>query len=118
MNIYRDLFQKGEEEKVVQPSRSEKILEVISHYRTYHPRAAPKPSSRNTYWRSISARINEGFSVEDLKQAIDGCCNDPWHVKVGKLEMTYIFRSDEKVNTFMDKAKSKNTNSWHEGMFE
>ncbi len=122
MNVVRTLFDKEDdpvETKPIPPSRSERILEVITHYQTYFPRSCPKPSPKSRYWRAISARLNEGFSVEECKQAIDGCCQDPWHKDKKKHELIYIVRNDEQVHKFMLMAEGRTPEAnWSEGMFD
>lgn len=41
---------------------------------------------------NISARIKDGFSVEDCKQAIFSVSRDPWFVDNGHFNLTTIFR--------------------------
>tara|TARA_R110000803_G_scaffold169996_1_gene233061 strand:+ start:874 stop:1440 length:567 start_codon:yes stop_codon:yes gene_type:complete len=104
MNVARTLFDTEDylpKKESIPPTRSENILSVIAHYKTYFPRACPKPTTKSLYWGKISARFNEGYSVDDCKRAIDGCCNDEWHKKVTKHDLLYIFRNDEKVTKFM-----------------
>jgi len=64
----------------VPPQRRDEVLAVFAHYRSYHPRAAPKPTSKSKEWRLIVARLGEGSSVADLCRAIDGQHRSPWHL--------------------------------------
>ncbi len=60
-------------------SRSHEIRQVFDHYRTYHPRYCLLPTSDHAQWKQISARLKEGYTVDDLKAAIDGCHRSPFH---------------------------------------
>jgi len=55
--------------------RSDQVEAVIAHYRKLHPRARPGEKER----RLISARLKDGFTVEDLIQAINGNHASPFH---------------------------------------
>lgn len=59
--------------------RAAEVLEVFAHYRTHHARAHPKPLSSSKEWRAIKARLAEGYTVDDLKRAIDGMHQSPFH---------------------------------------
>ena len=53
------------------------IRAVFAHYRARHPRAFPAPKSTSKEWSAIAARMREGFSLDDLRAAIDGCHMTP-----------------------------------------
>ena len=63
----------------------------------------------------ISARLKEGFSVDELKRAIDGCATSSYHMgdnDNGKVydNINLIFRNAEKVESFtqyLEKAKKE-----------
>jgi uncharacterized protein YdaU (DUF1376 family) len=83
----------------------QKISAVVSHYQTYHPRAKAGRQERG----KISARLGEGFSVDDLKLAIDGCHVSKFHggdndrgAKYQALEL--IVRDASKVTQFIELA--------------
>lgn len=89
------------------PARGGDIREVFAHYRTHHPKAFPSPSSKSKEWRLIAARLAEGYSVDDLKAAIDGNHVSPFHCgendggrKYHALEL--VMRSGDKVAGFID----------------
>lgn len=84
-----------------------RILEVFAHYRTYHPRAFPAPKRNSKEWKSIRARMAEGYGVDDLRRAIDGnhvspfhCGENPGGTKYNALEL--IVRDGGKVQTFIE----------------
>jgi len=91
------------------PAVPEPILEVFAHYRTYHARAFPVPVPSSKEWKLIAARLKEGYSVDDLRRAIDGNHASPFHCgendgnkKYNSLEL--IVRDGSKVAAFMDLA--------------
>jgi len=59
---------------------AQQIHAVFDHYRTYHPTAQRKPSPTSLEWRRARDRLVEGFTVEELCAAIDGCHRSPFHM--------------------------------------
>lgn len=85
------------------------VEQVFAHYRTFHPRTFRNPSRVSKEWKLIERRLGEGFSVDDLRMAIDGCHASPWHNgendtgrKYQSLEL--IVRDGSKVQQFMEAA--------------
>jgi len=64
----------------VRVSRSSEVHEVIDHFRAYHPRALKKPSTKSKEWRHIVDRLEEGYTVDELREAIDGIHETPWNL--------------------------------------
>lgn len=59
----------------------------------------------------IRARLKEGYTVDEIKLAIDGCANSPHHMGQNDTstvydDLTLICRSGDKVEIFIDKANS------------
>ncbi len=84
------------------------IVAVVEHYQTYHPKAQAGSKER----AKISDRLAEGFSVDDLTLAVDGCHVSPWHcgtnpsgAKYHSLEL--IFRDASKVTQFIEHAQTE-----------
>lgn len=82
---------------------------VLDHYRKYHPRYRGDRKGK----AKIAQRIADGFTVDELCQAIDGCHLSPFHcgendagVKYQKLET--IFRDADQVTTFVELWEQKN----------
>jgi uncharacterized phage protein (TIGR02220 family) len=76
--------------------------------RTQHKQAKLGDKRR----RAIAARLKEGYTVDDLKQAIDGCMASPWHQgqngnrrKYDDIEL--ICRDASKVDQFIGLARDK-----------
>lgn len=87
------------------------VLEVFAHYRTYHPRSFPQLPKRRSGKRNevdqILDRLSEGWSVEDLRRAIDGCHRSPHHQGANPLRTKYdslelIVRDSKRVQQFID----------------
>ncbi len=90
------------------------INAVIEHYRTYHTRARPGNRER----RKIRDRIREGYSVEDLCKAIDGCHKTPHNLGENERGQTYlslelIVRNADQVNRFCEYDDSPPKSSAH-----
>jgi len=78
---------------------------VIFHYQTYHKRARPGDKEK----KLIKARLNEGYTVEDLQEAIDGNHRSPFHNGENDRNTTYhdltlIMRNSSKVLQFIELA--------------
>ncbi len=91
------------------PNLSVEIHAVFAHYRTYHPRAAPKPSTTSKEWRLIRQRLGEGFGVDDLQAAIDGCHVTPHNLGANErdtkyLGLTLILKDASQITRFIENA--------------
>jgi hypothetical protein len=94
-----------------EPNRSADIRSVFEHYRTHHPRAARNPQPRSKEWRNIAARLAEGFTVDDLRRAIDGCHKTPHNLGDNDRGQKYlglelITRSHSQVTRFIENDES------------
>ena len=104
---------KAELDKLGSPSkngRGDEVRQVFDHYRTYHPRAHPNPKSKSKEWRLVHARLEEGYLVDALRLAIDGCQRSPFHqgenergAKYDSLEL--IMRDSDHVAKFIELAE-------------
>lgn len=54
---------------------AESVSRIISHYQKYHPKSLPGRKERD----KIRDRLGEGWSVEQIQEAIDGCHRSPFH---------------------------------------
>ena len=86
---------RGEEKRGGEKRGDNHVVLVFNHYRKYHPRAHKKPSSKMQEWKKIQTRLAEGYSVEDLCLAIDGCHVSPYHM--GENERSRKFDSLELI---------------------
>ncbi len=80
------------------------IDEVFEHWRSImgHVRAR-MDSKRET---AIRSRLKDGYTVEDLKLAIDGCAASAWHMGSNERETRYdsitlILRDADHVDRFI-----------------
>lgn len=85
------------------------VEQVFAHYRTFHPRTFRNPSRTSKEWKLIERRLGEGFTVDDLKLAIDGNHASPWHNGENETGRKYqslelIVRDGSKVQQFMEAA--------------
>lgn len=84
------------------PALSAEVQEVVQHYLTYHPRSKPSPK----VLKNIAERINkDGYSVQDLKDAIDGMHQNPFNLGQNDKGVKYLglelcTRSGEKVEFY------------------
>lgn len=77
---------------------------------TNHPRAKLDDKRR----RAIAGRLKDGYSIADLKRAIDGCIASPWHQGQNGNRRVYddielICRNASKVDGFMSVGSGKDT---------
>lgn len=89
------------------PKRDGRVKEVFDHW----VERMSKPRARLTADRTakIQSRLREGFSNEDLKAAIDGCAQSPFHMGANDTgqkhnDITLICRSGSHVERFRDLA--------------
>lgn len=83
------------------------VASVFEYWRTAtnHPRARLDEKRR----KAIAARLKDGYRVEDLKRAVDGCLASPWHQGANNGKRTYddielICRNASKVDQFLSIA--------------
>tara|TARA_Y100000310_G_scaffold342879_1_gene448021 strand:+ start:935 stop:1618 length:684 start_codon:yes stop_codon:yes gene_type:complete len=86
---------------------SESIVSVVGYYRTVHPTRGKKIVPGSADWKRIRKRIKEGYSLDELKKAIDGNKECPWHQKVPSgHSVEYIFRNQSKIEGFIERASN------------
>lgn len=80
----------------------------------YWREAAKKPQARFTTERrqKVRARLNDGYSVAAIKQAIEFICNDPWHMGENEkgtayIDLELICRNATKLEQNIERAKQK-----------
>lgn len=76
------------------------VRQVFEHWRN---RLHPKAKSTADRRRKIQARLSEGYTVEQLKRAVDGCAKSAWHREHGHTGIGLIFRNAEKVDAFLQR---------------
>lgn len=93
-----------------EPPLAGAVREVIGHYRTYHPQALKRPRSDSKEWRLVAARLREGYTVEQLCAAVDGCHMTPHNLGQNDRGTKYlglglIMRDGDQVTRFMETAQ-------------
>ena len=73
-----------------------------------HPKAILDDKRR----RAIASRLKHGYSVEQLKRAVDGCRGSPWHQGQNERRLVYddielICRDTKRVESFLAKAEGQ-----------
>jgi uncharacterized protein YdaU (DUF1376 family) len=96
-------------------SEKPEVGAIIEHYKAYQPRSRPGAKER----QKIAERLAEGFTVEDLKLAIDGNHKSPHHCGQNDTGTTYhnlelIVRDSAHVNQFINAAGSNGRAKPHE----
>lgn len=97
--------QESEKRESEGETREQQIAAIVAHYQTYHEKSRPGSKERG----KILERLRDGFSVDDLKLAIDGCHVSPWHCGQNERGTTYqtlelIMRDSSKVTAFIEHA--------------
>lgn len=85
------------------PTADESV--VLSYYRQCHPRRGP-------YDNDQLRKVRKGlvsFTVDQMKQAIDGNLLDDWAVKNHKHGIGWIFKSNDNISENIDRATSGET---------
>lgn len=81
------------------------VDQVVAHYLQHHPRRAVQA---NKAANKIRARLKEGYSVQQLCDAIDGNAASSWHVENDHTHIDQIVSSAKKVDLFVGKlAKAR-----------
>jgi hypothetical protein len=83
------------------------MSEIFQHWQTVmnHPRAKFDTKRQ----RAIKNALKLGYSIADLKQAIDGCANNPFNMGQNERQQVYdqimlIFRDADHIERFMNNA--------------
>lgn len=87
--------------------RAAEVRSVFEHYRTHRSKRFTNPTSKLPEWTKIRARLEEGFTVESLCHAIDGCMRSPWHQGENDRQKPFdslelIVRDAKHVHDFID----------------
>ena len=87
-----------------EPDRSAEVREVFDYWREVHDHARARLDDKR--YRNIRARLSDGYTVDDLKTAIDGCLKSPHHQGENDRATVYddielICRSAKHVDQFI-----------------
>lgn len=94
------------------------VEQVVAHYRKHHPRALPRVTSASKEYRQVAARLREGYTVQDLCDAIDGCHASAWHMGQNDRRTRYnslelITRTADKVTQFIEILRGERSGPQH-----
>ena len=89
------------------------ISDIFSHWQIVHNHQKAKLDEKRK--KKIKARLEEGYSLEDLKSAIDGCKKSPYHQGDNKTNSTYddlelILRDASHIDKFIKISKQTGFN--------
>lgn len=92
--------------------RRDEIRSVLTYYRTLHPSCPEHINSASREWTLIAARMSEGYTPQQLHQAIDGCHRSPFHTGNNSdgarhVGLTTIFRDAANVQKFIELLNSQ-----------
>ena len=104
-----DSAPKKKREPKAKPIEDERVAEVFAHwvkvFRKTGVAADPNATADGKKrLQLIASRLGEGYTVEQLKRAIDGCAASRHHTEGGYTDLTLIVRGGEKVDAFEAKA--------------
>lgn len=88
--------------------RPSPVEEIFHHWRKTLRHGKAKLTGERK--KSISARLKEGYTVEECKRAIDGCALSPFHLGANDRherydDITLIFRTGSKLEFFIQKTQ-------------
>ena len=76
------------------------VAKVTSHYLNFYPKRSAQARDKKTITK-IKERLKEGYTVEQLKQAVDGNRGSDFHREGGHNSLELIFRSASYVDRFI-----------------
>lgn len=115
-SVPKETLKRNSLKETIYMSDKSDVLEVFNYWKqTFNHPKALLSSDRQ---RKIKARLREGYTISQLKQAIDGCRASPYHMGDNNSGRTYdtiglIFRNAEKVEFFwgyLEKKKEEEDN--------
>lgn len=96
--------EKEKEKELTNSSESEDIRQVFDyHVSIFNTGRGPKAKLTDDRRRKIRARLKEGFTVDQLKDAILGCSKSNFHVSGGYTGLVTILKSAESVERHIER---------------
>ena len=80
---------------------------VVDYYKITHPNRGKGLNNKHKDWRLIRKRLDQGYSVKDLKRAIDGNFNMKFWKEKRLHGIQHIFGKDGNLETFISFGKNK-----------
>jgi hypothetical protein len=89
----------------------------VAGWQKHHPKSGRKPILDGKRRRLVQARLRDGYSVDDLKRAIDGLWASEWHVDKAQTDLALVCRDAPHVDQFIARAPEAEPESapivWH-----
>jgi len=85
------------------------IQTVYTYWRKHHPKAKASLPSKDPAYRKVRDRLADGYTVEELQRAIDGCHHTPFNLGENDrgekhLGLELICRDADHVTRFIENA--------------
>jgi len=93
-------------DKEVNKLRSKEIQQILDSWKDIMGK--PRAKLTNDRKVKINARLNEGYSVDQLISAIAGCSNSKWHMDNNQNDIKIILRDGSQVEKFSEITSSIN----------
>jgi len=103
---------KNEKKKNIHTQLAEQVRLVFEHWKKVF--GHPKAKLDDTRKRKIEARLNDGRTVEDFKQAIDNCKQDTWEDRGKHHDIELICRNNVKFEYFLNLKAKERPEKWIE----
>ena len=84
---------KNTSKNIIKSKRSniyDNVFYIINHYQKYHPKAMRSVKKNSGIYKKIEGRLIEGYSVQELCNAIDGQHESPFHLGDNKSQTQYL----------------------------
>lgn len=86
------------------------VTAVLEHYQALHPTRRPfdgdgKPKAPAQ--RAVKKALGWGFTADQLKAALGANAADAWHRTHKKHELEYVFRTEDKVRGWLERATTE-----------
>lgn len=90
------------------------VTEVFTHWQATMDKPSTKLDSKRK--KAIAGRLKDGYTVSDLKAAIEGCKASEWHMGKNDRNRPFndielICRDSSRVDSFRDRVKATVTNN-------
>jgi hypothetical protein len=96
--------------KTLPGSVNPEVAAVLAHYLALHPGRRPfdgdgKPKAPAQ--RAVKKALGWGFTVDQLKAVLSANAADAWHRTHKKHELEYVFRTEDKVRGWLERATTE-----------
>lgn len=91
--------------------RSDAVQEVFEHWIAATKRDPKRTKLTTDRRRKVNARLGEGYTVDDLKAAVDGNMLSDFHVENGYTDLVHALKSGANVDKFSADARERRSSS-------